>query len=97
LGLTYFHKVNSDLSVGADATFDVSNSDVRPKFTFGVQYSLNPDSTVKTKLDNQGQLALSYTQKFNKNAKLTVSGGFDTNNFSGKDSANYGFSLALND
>lgn len=96
VGLTYFHKVNSDLSVGTDATFDVSN-EVKPKFTFGVQYALNPDTTVKGKLDNQGQFALSYTQKFNKHAKVTVSGGFDTNNFSGKDSANYGVALYLND
>jgi len=97
LGATYFHKVNSDWHVGAEAIFDTANTDTKPKLTFASQYYLHNDTILKGKFDTAGKLGLSYQQKYNKFAKFTVSSTIDTNNLGGKNSSNFGFSLALND
>lgn len=97
LGATYFHKINHDWQVGAEATFETANTDAKPKLTFATQYQLERDTTLKAKFDTTGKLGLSYQQKYNKNAKLTISSTIDTNNLGGKNSSTFGFSLSLND
>lgn len=47
VGGSYFQKVTSDLSIGAELIYDVSNTDNRPKLVFGSQYRLRHDSIVK--------------------------------------------------
>jgi len=97
LGATYFHKINSDWHVGAEAIFDTANTDAKPKLTFATQYQLQNDTILKGKFDTAGKLGLSYQQKYNRNAKFTLSSTVDTNNLGGKSSSTFGFSLALND
>jgi len=97
IGGSYFHKVSSDLAVGSEIVYDLSNPDAKPKLTFGTQFALNYDTTLKAKFDTNGILALSYQQKFNKNAKLTVSSSIDTNNLSGKSASTFGLALNLSD
>jgi len=97
LGATYFHKVNADWHVGGEAVFDTANSDTKPKLTFATQYQLHPDTTIKGKFDTTGRLGISYQQKYNRNARLTVSSTIDTNNLAGKNSSTFAFGLALND
>jgi len=97
LGATYFHKINPDWHVGAEAIFETANVDAKPKLTFASQYQLNNDTTLKGKFDTSGKLGLSYQQKYNRNAKITISSTIDTNNLSGKNSSTFGFSLSLND
>jgi len=97
LGATYFHKINSDWQVGAEATFETANTDAKPKLTFATQYLLQNDTILKGKFDTNGKLGLSYQQKYNRNAKLTISSSIDTNNLGGKNSSTFGFTLSLND
>jgi hypothetical protein len=97
LGATYFHKINSDWQVGAEATFDTAHNDAKPKLTFATQYFLHNDTILKGKFDTTGKLGLSYQQKYNRNAKLTISSTIDTNNLGGKNSSTFGFSLSLTD
>jgi len=97
LGLSYFHKIHNYWQVGSEATFDISNTDAKPKLTFATQYQLQNDTSLKAKFDTSGRLGLSYQQKYNKNAKLTISSTIDTNNLGGKNSSTFGFSLSLND
>jgi hypothetical protein len=97
LGATYFHKINSDWQVGAEATFDTAHTDAKPKLTFATQYFLHNDTILKGKFDTTGKLGLSYQQKYNRNAKLTISSTIDTNNLGGKNSSTFGFTLSLND
>jgi len=97
LGVTYFHKINPDWQVGAEAVFETANTDAKPKLTFASQYQLQNDTVLKGKFDTSGKLGLSYQQKYNRNAKITVSSTIDTNNLSGKNSSNFGFTLSLND
>jgi len=97
LGATYYHKINSDWQVGAEAIFEVANADSKPKLTFASQYQLNNDTILKGKFDTSGKLGLSFQQKYNRNAKITISSTIDTNNLSGKNSSTIGFSLSLND
>jgi len=97
LGATYFHKINSDWQVGAEATFDTAHTEAKPKLTFATQYFLHNDTILKGKFDTTGKLGLSYQQKYNRNAKLTISSTIDTNNLGGKNSSTFGFTLSLND
>jgi len=96
VGGSYFHKVSSDLSVGSEILYDLSNPDNK-KLTFGGQYALNFDTTLKGKFDTNGRLSLSYQQKFNKNAKLTLSSTIDSTQLGGKNSSNFGVSINLSD
>lgn len=95
LGAAYFHKVNADLCVGTEISFDTANSDSVPKLCFGTQYRVDADTTVKSKFDTAGKLGLSYQQKFSKNAKLTISSTIDTNNLGAKNSSTFGLTLSL--
>jgi len=95
LGATYFHKVNSDLSVGTEVSFDTANTEAKPKLVFGTQYRLEADTVLKGKFDTTGKLGLSYQQKFSKNSKLTISSTIDTNNIGAKNSSTLGFTLSL--
>jgi len=96
IGVTYFQNVNVDASVGAEVVFDTAHTDSKPKLTFGGQYRLNPDTTVKGKFDTNGLLGLSYAQRFNKNSRFIIGANVDTNNLSGKSSSTVGFTIALN-
>jgi len=93
-GANYFQRVNTDLSVGAEVTFDTQNPEIKPKLTAAAQYRIDPDAVVKTKFDTNGRLGLSYQQRF-KSSRFTISGTIDTNNLSAKNSANVGFTLSL--
>jgi len=97
LGASYFHRVNADWQVGAEAVFETANTDAKPKLTFGTQYIWNPETIVKAKFDTAGKLGLSLQQKWNKNAKITIASTIDTNNLGGKNAATTSFTLALND
>jgi len=97
LGATYFHRINVDWQVGAEAIFETANADAKPKLTFATQYQLHPDTILKGKFDTAGKLGLSYQQKYNRNARLTIASTIDTNNLGGKNSSNFGFTLSLND
>jgi len=97
LGASYFHKINKDWQVGSEAVFETANTDIKPKLTFATQYQLQNDTILKAKFDTFGKLGLSYQQKYNRNAKLTISTTLDTNNLGGKNSSAFGFSLSLND
>jgi len=94
LGAFYFQRVNTDLSVGAEVTFDTQNLDTKPKLTAAAQYRVDADATVKTKLDTNGRLGLSWQQKF-KSSRLTLSGTVDTNNLAKDNGSNIGFNLSL--
>jgi len=97
LGASYFHSINKEWQVGSEATFETANTDAKPKLTFATQYQLQSDTTLKAKFDTTGRLGLSYQQKYNRNAKLTISSTIDTNNLGAKNSSTFGFSLSLND
>jgi len=94
LGASYFHKVSSDLQVGAEIQFDTQNPETKPKLVAASQYRIDPDASVKTKFDTNGKLGLSYQQRF-KSSRLTVSGTVDTNNLNAKNASSFGFNLSL--
>jgi len=93
IGGTYYHNVNKELAIGTEAVFDTSNSEAKPKLSCGIQYKVHPDTIAKAKFDTQGNLALSFQQKFNENSKLIIGSIIDTNNLSGKNSSSFGFGL----
>jgi len=97
VGASYFHKINPDWQVGAEAVFDTAKLDAKPTLTFGTQFLLHPDTTVKAKFDTIGKLGVSYQQKYNRNARFTLSSTVDISNLGAKNSSTLGFSMSLND
>jgi len=95
IGGTYFHNINSALAVGTEVVFDTANSEAKPKLSFGTQYKLNEDTILKGKFDTNGILGVSASQRFNKNSKFLLGATIDTNNLSGKNASNFGFTLSL--
>jgi len=94
LGANYFQRVNPNVTVGAEITFDTQNPDIKPKLTAAAQYQIDPEAIVKTKLDTNGKLGLSYAQRF-KQSRMVVAGTIDTNNMSGKNASSVNFNLSL--
>jgi len=95
LGASYYHKLNSDLAVGTEVKFDVTNPDKKPALAFGTAYRLQADSVLKARYDTEGKLGLSLAQQVNKTVKLLVSATVDTNSPSGKNGTNVGFNISL--
>jgi len=97
VGVSYFHKVNNDFSVGSEVAIDPSKAlESKPKLVLSSQFNLERDTALKAKFDTSGQLGLSFNQKLNNNAKVTLGTTIDTNNLSSKTSSKFGFTLALN-
>jgi voltage-dependent anion channel protein 2 len=98
IGVSYFHKVTPNASAGFDATFDLDKAQAPPsKLTVGGSYQLDVDTTVKGKLDTDGQLSFSYAQRLNKYARLVVGTSFNIYNHNQKSGHSYGFTFSLND
>lgn len=95
LGAKYFQRVNPDLFVASEVSFDTQNTDAKPKLSFGSQYRLDADTYVKGRFDTAGKLGLSWNHKVGKNAKLTVAATLDTNNLGAKSASTFGFTLTL--
>lgn len=87
--LSYYHKVSGDVEVAAK--FDMAGE----KVTCGVGsiYKLDKDTTTKAKVDSDGILMLSYKQKLNPSATLTLAGQVDTTKL---DATKHKVGLALN-
>jgi voltage-dependent anion channel protein 2 len=92
LGVQYFQKVNTDLSVGAKASFDTQSAESKPTLLFGASYKLDDTTFVKGKFDTNGKLTTSWNHKLNKSAQLGVGATFDTSNLGPKSSV-FGFHL----
>jgi len=95
LGGTYFHNINSALAVGTEVVFDTANADSKPKLSFGANYKLNEETSIKGKFDTNGILGVSFGQRFNKNSKVIIGANIDTNNLSGKSSSSFGYTISL--
>lgn len=94
VGANYFHKLNGDLSAGADVAFDPRSND-KPSLSLAAQYKLDDASNVKGKVDTTGKIGLFYKSKVSPSTNVTFSAAFDSANFSNKASTQYGFSLTL--
>jgi len=87
---SYFHKVSSAMQVGTELKKE-HNKDIA--LSFGCAYKMDKDTSVKGKVDAEGNLSASYKQKISSLTTLTLSAAVDTLNLA--DSANHKFGLAL--
>lgn len=87
---SYFHKVSSAMQVGTELN-KKHNKDIA--LSFGCAYKMDKDTSVKGKVDADGNLSASYKQKISSLTTLTLSAAVDTLNLA--DSANHKFGLAL--
>jgi voltage-dependent anion channel protein 2 len=93
--VSYFHKVNSTLSTGAQASFALDRKDTSA-FTvaFGGAYKLDGDSTVEAKVTSAGIVSANYQQKLNSMASLTLATEVNAADI-GSDAHKFGVSLKL--
>jgi len=90
LGTSYFHKLNSDLSVGALFTYDVEKG--TRTLTIGDEYRLGGKNLAKGKIDTNGQLSVALVHQL---AAVKVGLALETNIHSG--AKNYGITLSYGD
>ncbi|TPX32768.1 hypothetical protein SeMB42_g07578 [Synchytrium endobioticum] len=73
----YFHKVRSDLEVGAKATWN-RGTDSTVAIEAGSKWVLDRESFIKAKVDSTGRLGLGYSQLLRPGVKLGLGASFDT-------------------
>lgn len=88
--LSYSHGVRPGFAVGAQMRYDREAKTAA--LAMGGAYRLDAATTVKSRLDSNGTLALSYIQTIRPKATLTLSTKFDVNSLEG---AKMGLSLAI--
>jgi voltage-dependent anion channel protein 2 len=88
----YQHQINSNLDIGGELSVDLNKSLDSPKLTLVASYALDKDAVVKSKLDTDGKLSLSYSQKLNSSVKLILGTTLNTSSLS-SNSHKYGFQL----
>eukprot|EP00743_Colponemidia_sp_Colp-15_P000094 GILK01000109.1.p1 GENE.GILK01000109.1~~GILK01000109.1.p1 ORF type:complete len:288 (-),score=48.99 GILK01000109.1:270-1133(-) len=92
LSASYFHLVNKGLRVGGDFGYTLHNN--AKIFTLGTQYTLDPTSAVKAKVDSEGKVCVHFQNKINSGVTFGLSTQLDATNFS-NDSTKLGFSLTF--
>jgi len=100
IGLNYFHNFNKNYALAAEAVFDATNNEERPKLAIATQFKPDESNIFKIKVDANGRVTGSVQQKLNNTTKLTLSTSTDTNKFtqlSLSDAANVGVSLSFTD
>lgn len=89
---TYSHVVSRDFSVAAEFVYDTT--DKSKVLTMGTKYEVDPETTLKTKINSAGAMSLSYIQEIRKNTTLTLCTRFDVCNPE-KPSQTFGLSLVM--
>lgn len=74
-----FQKVSNKLEAGVLVDWTVGSNDT--KFAVGAKYTPDKDTTVRAKLNNTSQIALSYQQKIRQGVTLTLSTQIEGKNF----------------
>lgn len=86
----YSHIVTSDFSVAAEFLYDIKNDG--KLLTMGSKYEVDPETTLKMKIDSAGAFSVSYIQEIRKQTTLTLCSRFDVRNL---DKASHKFGLSL--
>jgi voltage-dependent anion channel protein 2 len=79
LSCSYFHKVSPDMQLGIAVAKPLPKPDVTVEL--GTAYKLDKDTTVKVKVNSDGNLFASFQQKLNAITKMTLAAQVDCNNF----------------
>lgn len=80
-GGSIYQKVNSDLETGATFSWTAGSNVTR--FGLAAKYTLDRDSNVSAKVNNGGQIGLSYAQNIRSGVKLTLSSLIEAKNING--------------
>merc|ERR1712098_381046 len=76
---SYYHKVNTEVEVGAKATWD-SAQNSNGGLEVARKYKLDPSSFAKAKINDRGIAALAYNVKLGTGSTLGLGASFDTQN-----------------
>lgn len=88
----YSHIMRSDFSVAAEFLYDTKGEGGSKLLTMGSKYEVDPDTTLKMKIDSAGSFWVSYIQEIRKNTTLTLCSQFDVRNM---EKASHKFGLGL--
>lgn len=92
---SYFQKVSGSTQVGTQF-FHNPEKDVR-ELTFGLQHTLDADTTVKTKVNSNGVLAAAIEHRLNQGPLLGVAGSFNLLSKDPLAAQQFGISLKFGD
>jgi len=70
-GASWYHKVHKNLELGAQLGW--TNGENSTRFGLATKYRVNPDLTIKAKVDNKSNIAVSATHDLSPAVKLTLS------------------------
>jgi len=86
---SFFHNLsNVDATVVGNVSYNVNSK--ASKFSVGGLYKSGADSSIKGKVDHQGNLSLLYTQKMNQNLTLGLGTVINTSKLGGQQSQEVG-------
>jgi len=93
---SYFHKLNTEVDVGAQLTYATNKESQKKEYTFEVagEYRWDADCTVKGKVNSAGVVSTAYIHNIKPQCRLTVSSEVDATNFE-KDSHKFGLAIKL--
>jgi len=100
VGASYFQNITKEYAVGAEAIFDTTHPEERPKLGVAAQFRPDLLNTFKLKVDGQGKVTGSLQQQVASNLKLTLATSVDTNRFTHvnfNNASNVGVQLSIQD
>lgn len=91
-GASVFHKVRPDVSAGVSINWNSTNNVTQ--FAVGGVFTVDRDTSMRAKVNNQGALGLSLTHRLRDGVEMTMCANVDTSNFN-QGGHKVGFGLSL--
>lgn len=78
-GASVYHKVRPDLQAGFSINWNQGNQSAQ--FGVGGVYTVDKDTSLRAKINNQGSLGLGLTHRLREGIEVTLSSNVDVKNF----------------
>eukprot|EP00285_Hemiselmis_virescens_P015448 CAMPEP_0173392186 /NCGR_PEP_ID=MMETSP1356-20130122/18813_1 /TAXON_ID=77927 ORGANISM="Hemiselmis virescens, Strain PCC157" /NCGR_SAMPLE_ID=MMETSP1356 /ASSEMBLY_ACC=CAM_ASM_000847 /LENGTH=282 /DNA_ID=CAMNT_0014349929 /DNA_START=26 /DNA_END=874 /DNA_ORIENTATION=+ len=98
MSLRYHHSFSKDVSLGVSLdqrTSGDKNKETNLEFAVGTEIKIDPTSTIKAKLSNEGVISAVYSQKIKPNATVKISGTVDTSRLTRNNAHKIGIALLM--
>jgi len=95
IGARLYHRYEQNLSIAAEAEANYVNSAEAPKFTLGADYTVDPRTSLKAKIDTIGNVSVSVISKLTDRVRVTFGTALNTNNFSSTSKASFGLNITI--
>jgi hypothetical protein len=94
LTLAYLHRVAPTVTLGTQLDYGLKSNTQR--LVLGAKWAVDPNTTVRGKIDSSATLSAAFHHKLNEYAKLSVCASVDSRDLSNNDRCNFGLGLEFN-